>query len=235
MRRICILIALLMPLMASAQNAKILSATKDTIPAADGRSTSHMNLEFVTSANAYLTEGRFDEAAFKLNRVRLEIFGRLNQHLSYHFRQSFNKYSNPHSVNNLSSSIEYANIKWHHSDLFEVVAGKQFVNLAGYEGYLNALEVREFCNFNENVSVYQAGVMGVLHPNKNNDVSLQVTNIRSGSDSDQYIYGLPEGVEPSKVPVLATLNWNGWFADKALHLMYSASAGQQAKNRNIST
>ena len=67
MRRIYILIAMLMPLVASAQNAKILSSTKDTIPPVDGHTTSHMNLEFVTSANAYLTEGQFDEAAFKLN------------------------------------------------------------------------------------------------------------------------------------------------------------------------
>ena len=48
-----------------------------------------------------------------------------------------------------------------------------------------------------------------------------------------YLYGLPEGVESSKFPILATANWNGWFADSSLHLMYSASAGQIAKGKNI--
>ena len=250
MKRLVIILLMMLPFVVSAQNEKTLLSQNDSIPSMierliaqkdsaergdfqSRRLTSHINLELVTSANAYLTDGNFDEAGVKMNRVRLEMYGRLNKSLSYHFRQSFNKYSNPHSVDNLSSSIEYANIKWHQSDLFELVAGKQFVAFAGYEGYLNALEVREFCNFNNNVSVYQAGLMGIMHPNDDNQFTLQVTNIRSGSDSDHYLYGLPDGVEPSKFPMLATVNWNGWFADKAVHLMYSASAGQQAKGKNI--
>ena len=98
---------------------------------------SHINLEFAGSANAYFTEGKFDEASFKMNRVRLEIYGKLNQHLSYHFRQSFNKYSNPYSVDNMSSSIEYANIKWTAGERFDLVAGKQYLAVGVYEGYVN--------------------------------------------------------------------------------------------------
>ncbi len=197
------------------------------------RITSHINLEFVTSANAYFTGNEFDDLSFKMNRVRLEMYGRLNQNLSYHFRQSFNKYSNPHIVDNLSSSIEYANIKWHPNNHFQLIAGKQFVNFAGYEGYLNAVKVREFSNFNNNIPIYQAGLMGTYMPNENHSLALQIVNIRSGRDDDQFVYGLPAGVEPAKLPMLATLNWNGWFADKSLHLMYSASAGQQARGKNI--
>ena len=250
MKKLFIILTMMFPFMAHAQNVKTLIAERDSIPSMiermiaqrdsvkwgdyhPRRITSHINLEFVTSTNAYFTEGNFDEVSFKLNRVRLEMYGRLNQNLSYHFRQSFNRYSNPYSVDNLSSSIEYANIKWHHSDFFELVAGKQFVNLAGYEGYLNALEVREFCNFNNNVPVYQAGIMGVFMPNPDQQFSLQFTNIRSGSDDDHYVYGLPAGIRPSKLPMLATANWNGWFADRSIHLMYSASAGNQAKDKNI--
>ena len=71
---------------------------------------SHINLEFASSANAYFSDGNFDEMAFKMNRVRLEIYGRLNDHLSYHFRQSFSSYNNVNTVENLPSSIEYANL-----------------------------------------------------------------------------------------------------------------------------
>ncbi len=251
MKRLFVILLGLLPVGAMAQNnEKTLISEKDSIPSLIERMilqhdeekskdyrirriTSHINLEFVTSANAYFTGNDFDDLSFKMNRVRLEMYGRLNKSLSYHFRQSFNKYSNPHSVDNLSSSVEYANIKWHQSEYFDLVAGKQFVNLAGYEGYLNAVRVREFCNFNNNVAVYQTGLMAVTHPNRNNELSLQIVNIRSGRDDDQYVYGLPADVEPAKVPMLATLNWNGWFADRAVHLMYSASAGQQAKGRNI--
>ncbi len=240
---------MLLPLGAAAQNDALIS-DNDSIPslierilmtqnASDEKLKnlrnikSHINLEFASSANAYFTENKFDEFSFKINRVRLEILGRLNEHLSYHFRQSFNKYSNPHTVDNLSSSIEYANLTWHQSEKFELVAGKQFLALAGYEGYLNALKVREFCDFNNNVDIYQTGLMGVVKFSPTQHLMLQVANNRSGTDNDVFIYGLPDGVESSKFPLLGTVNWNGWFADGAVHLMYSASAGQLAKGKNI--
>jgi hypothetical protein len=194
---------------------------------------SHFNLEFAGSANAYFTEGRFDEASFKMNRVRLELYGRLNQHLSYHFRQSFNKYSNPYSLDNMSSSIEYANIKWHQSDMFDLVAGKQYLAVGGYEGYVNGLKVREFTEFNNHFEIYQTGLKGVVMFTPTQHLILQVTNNRNSTDDKVYLYGLPEGVEPAKIPLLATVNWNGWFADKTIHLMYSASAGQLAKGKNV--
>lgn len=239
------MLALLLPVVAAAQNQTLISE-QDSIPSMIERIIaereggykirkikSNINLEFYTSANAYFTENEFDDLSFKLNRVRLEIEGRLNDHLSYHFRQSFNKYSNPHSVDNLSSSIEYANITWHASDRFNLVAGKQFVSLGGYEAYVNALRVREFCEFNNNVAVYQAGIMGVVQFNPSQQLILQVVNNRSGSDSDLYIYGRPDGIEAAKFPLLATVNWNGLFLDDALHFRYAASMGQLAKGKNI--
>ena len=149
MKRLIVILLMAVSVAASAQNEKTLLRGNDSIPSLiermiaqkdsakwggyqPRRITSHINLEFVTSANAYLTDNTLDEASFKLNRVRLEMYGRLNRHLSYHFRQSFNKYSNPHSVDNLSSSIEYANIKWHQIGFFELVAVKQIVAFTGY-------------------------------------------------------------------------------------------------------
>lgn len=195
--------------------------------------TTHFNLEFAGSANVYLTEGKLDEMSFKMNRVRLEFYGRLHEKLSYHFRQSFNKNSNPYSLDNMSSSIEYANIKWHTSDRFDLVMGKQYLAVAGYEGYVNGLKVREFCEFNNNFEIYQTGIKGVMRVSPNHLLSLQVTNNRNSTDDKVYAFGLPQGIEPTKFPLLGTLLWNGWFADKSLHLMYSASAGQLAKGKNV--
>ena len=194
---------------------------------------SHFNLEFAGSSNAYFTEGKFDEASFKMNRVRLELYGKLNKHLSYHFRQSFNKYSNPYSLDNMSSSIEYANIKWHQSKKFDLVAGKQYLAVGGYEGYVNGLKVREFTDFNNHFEIYQTGVKGVVMFTPTQHFIVQVTNNRNSTDDKVYLYGLPEGVEPTKFPLIGTVNWNGWFADKSVHLMYSASAGQLAKGKNV--
>lgn len=238
MKKLLFLCLLLCPVCAYPQNPKTL-IREDEQPSVIERIFgkrpfgSYINLEFASSANAYFTEGRFDEASFKMNRVRLEIYGRLNERLSYHFRQSFNKYSNPYSVDNMSSSIEYANIKWHVGDRFDLVAGKQFLAVAGYEGYVNGLLVREFSDFNNNFEIYQTGLMGVIRMSPTQHLMVQVTNNRNSSDSEMYLYGLPDGVESTRFPLLGTVNWNGWFADRSVHLMYSASAGQLAKGGNV--
>lgn len=236
MKKIIIALALLLPLAGAAQNQALIeyNDSTNTLLKNFRHIKSHINLEFAASANAYFTEGNFDEASFKMNRVRLEILGRLNDNLSYHFRQSFNKYSNPYSVDNMSSSIEYANIKWHpKGNRFELVAGKQFLAVGGYEGYVNGLLVREFSDFNNNFEIFQTGIMGVYKITPDHHLMFQVTNNRNSGDDEMYLYGLPQGMESSRLPLLGTVNWNGWFADGALHLMYSASVGSLAKGKNV--
>ena len=171
---------------------------------------SHINLEFASSANAYFTAGQFDEMSFKMNRVRLEIYGRLHDKLSYHFRQSFSSYNNVNTVENLPSSIEYANLKWGISDKFDLVVGKQFLAVAGF-------------------AIFQTGVKGSLYLTPDQHLYFQVVNQKTGLED----YGLPMGVEPSKFPLLASACWMGWFADGTINLQYSASAGQLAKGKNI--
>ena len=210
MKRLIFLAAIFLPCIMSAQDLTLIPENDsipslierilerhDSVRVASGKHRnikSHMNLEFVSSVNADFTENDFSELSFKTNRVRLEFYGRLNEHISYHFRQSYNRYHNPYAVDNLSSSIEYANIKWHHKDRFELVAGKQFVAFAGYEGYVNGIKVREFCEFNNNTEIYQAGLMGVINFSPTQMLMLQVTNNRSGMDNDVLLYGLPDGI-----------------------------------------
>ena len=249
MKKLIFTILILIPSLLSAQDVTLISE-KDSIPSiverlldkrdsthvASGRHrniTSHINLEFVSSANAYFTENNFDELSFKTNRVRLEIYGKLNKQLSYHFRQSYNRYHNPNAVDNLPSSIEYANVKWNYKDKFELVAGKQFVALAGYEGYVNGIKVREFSEFNNNIEIFQTGLSGVVNFSPTQFLILQVANLRAGQDADVLKYGLPQGLEATKFPLLSTVSWHGKFADESLYLMYAASVGEVAKGKNV--
>lgn len=235
MKRLLVLIAVTMPLTVFAQSKVLIPYNDSTqVLLKDFRKiSSHINLEFASSVNAYFTGNQFDECSFKMNRVRLEIYGKLHSRLSYHFRQSYNKYSNPYSVDDISSSIEYANLKWHVNDKLDLVVGKQFLAVAGYEGYVNGLLVREFSDFNNYFEVYQTGLMGTVNFSPTQSITLQLANNRNCSDSDMYLYGLPDGVQSSKIPILGTVNWNGFFADGSVHLMYSASFGQLAKGKNV--
>ena len=235
MKRLLVLIAVTMTLTVFAQSKVLIPYNDSTqVLLKDFRKiSSHINLEFASSVNAYFTGNQFDECSFKMNRVRLEIYGKLHSRLSYHFRQSYNKYSNPYSVDDISSSIEYANLKWHVNDKLDLVVGKQFLAVAGYEGYVNGLLVREFSDFNNYFEVYQTGLMGTVNFSPTQSITLQLANNRNCSDSDMYLYGLPDGVQSSKIPILGTVNWNGFFADGSVHLMYSASFGQLAKGKNV--
>ena len=114
-RHVFLLVTLFTMSTVAAQQQPIISP-KYSIPSVIERVTgkenkgfsAHMNLQLYTSCAASFTENELDEVAFKLNRFKLEIIGNINRKFSYHFRQSFNKYSNPFALDNLSSSVEYA-------------------------------------------------------------------------------------------------------------------------------
>lgn len=216
-----------------APDDSIRSLLQRLLPNSSPGLSAHMNLEFYTSGAAYFTEGELDEAAFKINRVRMEILGSFSKDFSWHFRQSFNKYSNPHALDNLSSSIEYAYVNWKLNPKLDLTVGKQFLPLGGHEYNVNGIRIREFSDFNNNVPCYQAGVGMTYAFSPTQEVSVKLLNNRNGRDEDMYAYGLPDGVKKAKVPVISTLSWNGYFADKALLLRYGTAWGQQAEGRNI--
>ena len=94
MKRLFIAILCLLPMAAAAQNQTLISPD-DSIPSLveriiaghedgvkDKNIKSNINLEFYTTANAYFTDGKFDEVSFKMNRVRLEFVGQVTDRLS---------------------------------------------------------------------------------------------------------------------------------------------------------
>lgn len=201
----------------------------------DGKTiaSSSMNLQFYTSGAATFTDGELDEAAFRINKVRLEILGSIGKQLSYHFRQSFNKGSNPHELDKLSSSVEYAYVNWQMNKNFKLTVGKQIAQLGGYEYWINGIKIREFTDFNNTIACFQAGVNGAINFTPTQQLNLQLLNNRSGAEEEVFLFGRPDGLEEAKVPLLATANYDGFFCNRALNLRYSASIGQLTKNRNI--
>ena len=193
--------------------------------------SAEMNFQLFTSANAEFVGKELDGMNFKLNRVRLEIKGDVGKWLGYHYRQSFNKYSDPYSLDNLSSSLElaYVNLKARHNLNFTI--GKQFVNFGGYEYYVNSIRVREFSEFNNLLTAYQAGISGNWQVNPDHELCFQIVNNRNGNDEDIYPTGLPEGTAKAKIPFMYTVNWNSYYLDKTLQLRYATAVGQQTRKR----
>lgn len=194
----------------------------------------HMNVQFATSVNVEFKDKSFDEAAFKVNRVRLEVLGSFSKRFSYHFRQILNTHSTPgNALDNLSGQVELAMVGWQLDDRLLLTVGKQAVQFSGYECWVNAIKVRYYSDFNNYLPCYQAGVNLGYSLNEHQELNFQVVNNRNGSTEEMFRYPLPDGIRKSKVPLLGTVNWAGHFIDRALQLRYSLSYGQLAKNKNI--
>lgn len=193
-----------------------------------------MNIQFCSAVDASFQNGKLDEAAFKVHRIRLEVLGGFHEKFTYHFRQSLNQYTTPNiPLDNLSGSVELAMVGWQLNDKWKLTAGKQPVQFSGYECWVNAIKVRHYSDFNNTIPCYQAGGNVAYKMNDSHEFNFQLTNNRNGDSNDQFMYGLPEDVEATKIPLLATVNWDGYFVDYAMQLRYSLSYGQLAKNKNV--
>ncbi len=192
-----------------------------------------ITLELETSANALFTEGEFDEMVFKMNRLRMGVAGGLGSGLSYHFRMAFHKSFDKFSLDNISKSVELAKVTWTPNERWDFSAGKMFVVHGGYENYVNVLLVREFTDFNSCIEVYQTGVQASYHTSNDQSFTLQVVNNRAESHQELFQYGLPDGIEASRLPLMGTFNWDGFFADRSIRLMYAATASQIAKGKYL--
>ncbi len=216
---------------------KILFALLSIVPlsgfAQNEISAPDVTLELETSASANFIEDDFEQMNFKVNRLRLGFQGGLGDNLSYHFRTTFHKNADVFSLDNISRAVELAKVTWTPSQKWDLSAGKMFVVHGGYENYVNVLLVREFTDFNNCIEVYQTGVQGTYHASDDHHFTLQVVNNKAESDRDLYPAGLPEGLESAKIPLMGTFNWDGFFADKAVRLMYSASASQVAQGKYL--
>lgn len=236
MKRIFLLMAMLLPLSAAAQyDEPCDSITSIVERVMDKKIKATFNVDFCTSLNGYFTEGDFDGASLKLNRLRLDLKGGISEQFSFRVRQSFNKSYSKNSTENVPNSLEYANIQWHPNPGFKLTVGKQFLAIAGYEALANSMYVREFADFNDNLNFYRLGITGAikLDQERNHELQLQVANNRGGTDADIYTYGLPAGIEPTKLPFITSVCWNGYFDDKAWNLIYAASVAPVAKGKNL--
>lgn len=236
MKRFFLLLAMFLPVSATAQYDEPCDSITSVVERImDKKIKATFNVDFCTSLNGYFTGGDFDGASLKLNRLRLDLKGGISEQFSFRVRQSFNKSYSTNRTENVPNSLEYANIQWHPNPGFKLTIGKQFLAIAGYEALANSMYVREFSEFNNNLDFYRLGITGAvkLDKERNHELQLQIANNRNGTDADIYSYGLPTGVEPTKLPFITSVCWNGYFDDKAWNLIYAASVAPVAKGKNL--
>lgn len=190
----------------------------------------NLNLEMQATFNTFFAGNKLDEAAFRFNQIKLEATGEVNERLFYWYRQNLNQSNQAMDLENLPESIEYALIGYRITDRLTITAGKQDVAWGGFEYDKNPVEIYEYSDMNEYLNCYFTGLMLGYQFTPSQELRLQITDNRLGSMEEAF-GTLPEGIEKPKAPLYYTLNWNSSYFDELLNLRYSATAGQQAKEK----
>ncbi len=192
-----------------------------------------LRLEFFNTLNSeFGAKGEYEGTSFKTNILRVAVFGDITDNVSYAFRQALQKPTAINSLENLANAVELANVTYHPVQSLALTFGKQFVAFGGWEHNVNVLRIKQFSEYVNAIACYQTGVSATWQMNPNHEWIFQVLDARGKKDAEWFQGGIPAGLEATRVPLMSTLNWNGYFADKALHFRYAASAASLAKERN---
>ena len=167
---------------------------------------------------------------FNIRQLRIEAKGNVNDWLSYRWRQRLNR-SNAqgNNIDNAPTSIDIAGIGVKLSDKWSIFAGKQCAAYGGIEFDLNPIEIYEYSDMIENMSNFMTGLNIGYDFAAGQQLNFQVLNSLNGTFAETY-----GGVdaEPSKTPLVYTLNWNGNF-NNVFKTRWSASVMSQAKDENM--
>ena len=192
----------------------------------------NLKLHMQATFNGAFTDGTFKQAAFKMNQLRLEARGNINDWLSYRWRQRLNSSNTPHALDNLPSSIDYAMLSVRLTDKLVTSIGKQAAAYGGFEYDLDPIEIYQYSDMIDYMLFdFMTGITFSYQITPTQEIALQAVNSRTASMDD--IYGqLPGDVEESRVPLAYTANWNGNFFNDKLKTRWSYSLLSLAKGYN---
>ena len=172
----------------------------------------------------------FQGAKFNMRQLRIEAKGNINDWLSYRWRQRLNRPNNGgDNIDNLPTSIDIAGIGVKFNDKWSIFAGKQCAAYGGIEFDLNPIEIYEYSDMIENMSNFMSGLNIGYDFAAGQQLNFQVLNSLNGSFESTY--GEVDA-EPTKVPLVYTLNWNGNFND-VFKTRWSASIMNQGKDEKM--
>lgn len=212
-------------------NQKTLFETLAKVEKKSDRFNFYLNMH--NSFNAGWNAGEFDQAAFKMDQLRIEAKGNVNDWLSYRWRQRLNRSNNGSgTMDNLSSSIDVAAVGFKVSPKFSVFAGKQCAAYGGIEFDLNPIEIYQYSDMIDNMSNFMTGVNLIYDATPSQQFAFQVLDSRSAKFNEIYPNPAPS-IEMSKASLVYTFNWNGAFFDNMLKTRWSASYMNEAKKKNL--
>ena len=189
----------------------------------------YMNMHGAFDAK-FNQDGRngLSQGAFNMRQLRIEAKGRVNDWLSYRWRQRLNRSNDGNGmVDNLPNSIDLAYIAVQLNEKFSLTAGKQCAAYGGFEFDANPIEIYQYSEIINNMSNFMTGVTLTYDMTPTQQWQLQILDSRNDSQEDTYGHGLEE----SRLPLVYTLNWNANMFDNAWQTRWSASIMEETHGK----
>ena len=189
----------------------------------------YMNMHGAFDAK-FNQDGRngLSQGAFNMRQLRIEAKGRVNDWLSYRWRQRLNRSNDGNGmVDNLPNSIDLAYIAVQLGEKFSLTAGKQCAAYGGFEFDANPIEIYQYSEIINNMSNFMTGVTLTYDMTPTQQWQLQILDSRNNSQEDTYGAGLEE----SRLPLVYTLNWNANMFNNAWQTRWSASIMEETHGK----
>ena len=186
----------------------------------------NLYLNMQGSFDANFRDG-FEEGAFKMRQLRIEMKGDINDWLSYRYRQRLNRGNDGSgNIDNVPTSIDWAGVGIK-LNKFSFFAGKQCASYGGIEFDLNPIDIYEYSDMIEHMSNFMTGLNVAYNYNPYQQIQFQVLNSLNGPSEEMY-----GDLERTKLPLVYTLNWNGNFLD-VFKTRWSASVMNETKGEKM--
>lgn len=189
----------------------------------------YMNMHGAFDAK-FNQDGRngLSEGAFNMRQLRIEAKGKVNDWLSYRWRQRLNRSNDGNGmIDNMPNSIDLAYIGVQLNDKLSLLAGKQCAAYGGFEFDANPIEIYQYSELINNMSNFMTGLSLIYDITSTQQLQFQILDSRNNSQEDTY----GEGLEESRLPLVYSVNWNANMFDNAWQTRWSASLMEETHGK----
>ena len=186
----------------------------------------NMQTGFYTGFNQNGTDG-FSGGAFKMPELRLEAKGKVNDWLSYRWRQRLNKSYDAKGVDGLPLAVDVAGLGFKATERLSFFVGRQCVAYGGFEFDANPIEIYQYSEIVDHMNIFMTGVTASYDFSPTQQMVVQVLN-SNAKDATEF-YG--DSVVAGSLPLVYSLGWNASMFDNAWQTRWSLSAMNEIEGK----
>lgn len=172
--------------------------------------------------------GGFDDAAFSVSELRLEVTGKVTDWLSYRWRQRLNRgYDARMGDDNVPPATDVAGIGIQATKGLSLFAGRQCIAYGGFEFYANPIEIYKYSEIVDHMNIFMTGLSVTYDFTPTQQLSLQVLN-SNGRPATEF-YG--ENIVASRLSLVYSIGWNASMCNDLWQTRWSFSAMNEVSDK----